>query len=486
MTAALALRLALAAAPSEYAVETIPLPADLVPEIGAIAFCDATRLWVGSRRGLVWRVTLPPAPGARLARWDLFARGLHEVTGLLAGADEREVIVAERPALTRARDQDGDGRAELYDSLSEEWGLSGNYHEYTFGPVADGAGGFFVGLGCASDAAGVFPILRGELSPVGRVGRMYSAVPWRGWILHVAADGTTTPWANGLREPNGMGLSPAGELFVTDNQGDWLGTSALHRVVRGGFHGHAISRVWEPGFAGDPLALPVEELDRARVKPVIEFPHGRCCSSPTQPAWFPDGGRFGPFDGQIVVGDIPAARLLRVALEQVDGAWQGAVIPFLERAGLRTGCNRLAFAPDGASLWIGQGSRGWAEGEGLQRVVWNGVEPFAIARVRARPGGFALELTAPVDPASIAGPAVLSVQHWRYLYHRPYGSPEVDLVVEAGARLAAGADARTLEIALPELHEDKIYELALRGVKCRDGRALEGDVAWYTVRRAPR
>ena len=67
---------------------------------------------------------------------------------------------------------------------------------------------------------------------------MYSATPFRGWILKIAPDGKTTPFAPGFRSPNGVNFDSAGRLWVTDNQGDWLGTSKLFHVKEGNFYGH--------------------------------------------------------------------------------------------------------------------------------------------------------------------------------------------------------------------------------------------------------
>ena len=68
-------------------------------------------------------------------------------------------------------------------------------------------------------------------------GRMYSRVPYRGWILKISPDGTTTPFACGFRSPDGIGFDSEGNLLVTDNQGDWRGTSPLYTVKKDHFYG---------------------------------------------------------------------------------------------------------------------------------------------------------------------------------------------------------------------------------------------------------
>ena len=47
------------------------------------------------------------------------------------------------------------------------------------------------------------------------------------------------------------------------------------------------------------------------------------------------GGKFGPFDNQIFLGDHSHSIIMRATTEQINGVWQSAGYPF--RAGLATG-----------------------------------------------------------------------------------------------------------------------------------------------------
>src|SRR5205807_2692335 len=95
--------------------------------------------------------------------WHLFARGLNEPMGLIADS-ERVVYIAHRPELLRATDTDGDGKADTFDAIGGDWGLSQNYHEFFFGLRRDQAGNFFgaVSLGStganAADQNAVIPV----------------------------------------------------------------------------------------------------------------------------------------------------------------------------------------------------------------------------------------------------------------------------------------------------------------------------------------
>ena len=148
---------------------------------------------------------------------------------------------------------------------------------------------------------------------------MFSAVSYRGWVMKVTPEGETVPWASGFRSPNGLALDREGNLFVSDNQGDWLGTSKLYHVRSGEFYGHASSLVWEPGFFMNPLTLPVAVLNKMRERAVVQFPQGILSNSPTQPIFDYTGGAFGPFEGQMFIGEMNHPLIMRVALEEVTG-----------------------------------------------------------------------------------------------------------------------------------------------------------------------
>ena len=192
-----------------------------------------------------------------------------------------------------------------------------------FGPARDGEGYLYVALGTASNGAGVRPEIRGAWSDLGverermlsgkgwgkvkvAAGRMYSRVPWRGWVMRLSPDGKeVTPFASGVRTPDGIGFDAEGRLLVADNQGDWLGTSKIHHVREGGFYGHPASLVWREGWDRAALDVPVEELEELRTPAMALLPQGEIANSPTQPVPVP-AGVFGPLPGRPDRRDEPA------------------------------------------------------------------------------------------------------------------------------------------------------------------------------------
>ena len=234
------------------------------------------------------------------------------------------------------------------------------------------------------------------------------------------------------------------------------------------------------------------ELKRGRTRgPLQGVPYGvkDLIAVKNQPtAW---GAR--PFAGQVFVTDQSHSFLMRCFLERVDGLLQGACFPF--REGFGSGSLAVQFAPH-ASLYVGGTNRGWGSRGGgdyaLERLVWTGKTPFEIRSIAARPDGFELEFTAPVDRATAADPASYRARGFGYIFQSAYGSPVVDdepcPVVEA----VPDDSGRRVRLVLGNLRAGVIHEIACPGVRSAGadgipaGVPLLHDTGWYTLNRIPR
>jgi hypothetical protein len=310
---------------------------------------------------------------------------------------------------------------------------------------------------------------------------MFSVVPYRGWVMKLTPAGRLLPVATGFRSPNGLGFDQEGNLFATDNQGDWVGTSPLHHVREGHFYGHPAGLVWQPGWQqGNPFRIPVPELDKMRTRAAVLFPHGIMANSPTQPLCDRTAGKFGPFAGQLLVGEMNQGRIVRVMLERVGGELQGACVPLLDGQGLRKGNNRLAFAPDG-SLWVGQNAHGWAGEEGIQRIVYTGTPPLDIHTMHLTPEGFELTFTQPVDAAAAANPANYAFRHYYYAYQQRYGSDQYDVQAVPVTGIQVSPDRRKVTLTLAALKAGYVYELRLGDIKTAAGTPVANKIICYTL-----
>ncbi len=466
---------------AHYRIVTLPVPSDCVLEVGGLQMRPDGKLLACTRRGEVWLVSNPNAEDPDQVKFKLFASGLHEALGL--HVDGKDVFVVQRPELTKLVDRDGDDVVDEYVTVCDKWGVSGDYHEFAFGPARDKDGNFFVTLN------------------VGFGGGHQSKSPWRGWCVKVTPKGELVPYATGLRSPNGVAISPEGDLFYCDNQGEWVATCKLVNIREGEYYGHAAGLRWvndspfaellkesypsgmlydgqkgQNGVSGMPPLTP----------PCIWFPYGRMGQSASEPRWDTTAGKFGPFAGQCFVGDQTNSVIMRVDLQKVNGRYQGACFPF--RSGFECGVNRLCFGPDG-SLYVGMTARGWGsrggKPYGLQRLVYTGTLPFEIHSMKLTRTGFDLAFTKPLDPATAKRLEAYNLQSFTYNYWPTYGSPEVDHRAEKVTAVSVSGDGKTASLAVTGFKPGRVYELHLDGVKSTDGDAVLHPDAYYTLNDVP-
>ena len=462
-----------------FLVEDITLPEGLTGEVAALDVLPDGRLVAAFMRGEI--MLYDPVTKS----WDLFASGLHEPLGLMV-INEHEFLVMQLPELTRLKDTDGDNKADLFETVYDEFGMTGNYHEFTYGPVKDSKGNLYVALNTSSSGGGVSKELRGNPNPLGMSSEraMFSTTPYRGWVMKITPDGKIVPFASGFRSPNGLVIGQDDQLYVADNQGDWVGSSALYHVQQDRFYGHPASLVWTNGWnMGNPFDLPLTTLDSLREKPAVIFPHDVLANSPSQPVLIKDHKALQDFQGQYLVGEMNKPRIVRVMMEQIGGVMQGSVTPFIDENGLRKGNNRLAFAPDG-SLWIGQSDHGWLGDRGIQRVHFTKNKIFDIQQMNLLENGFALKFTKALEKKeSQELLSRIKIKKYRYLYHEKYGSPTVDESQVPIDQLEFSSGNKVLSLALGEMSKGFVYEVQLDSIFSKNSvDTMVSKVIAYTVK----
>lgn len=472
-------------ASDSYVVEEIKLPKNVAPEIGGLAFNSKGELIVVTRRSgiIIGKPSVDPAK----FEWRTFSdNSLHEALGVVVEKDE-QILVPQFPELTRISDTDSDGMADLYETVSDAWGMSGNYHETVGGALPDGKGNWFLNIGTASHNGPTFSHTRGQYSAIGRRGRNFSASQWRGWVMKVQPDGKLIPWASGFRANNGMCIGPDGSLWVTDNQGDFRPTSPLYHVEQGKFYGHPSSLLWDKSYINgdpkrDPLNEPIEKLNNMRTEAAVLFPHGSMMNSLSDPIFDLTNGAFGPFSGQMFIPDESGQRIQRVMLEKVNGAWQGACIPLIQDKGLRAGNNRVCFSPDGKSLYTGQTMRGWGGPvEGLQRIVYTGKKPFEVHGIHLTKVGFEITFTEQLDVVKATEVTCFKVQNYHYPYSQQYGAQQRGLSLVPVQKAVVSEDRMKLTLTLGEMKAGRIYQIDFNEILSRDGLPLVHKTLCYTA-----
>lgn len=447
--------------PDGYKIVTIETPKDVRFHATGLDTDKNGVVYVATRFGEVWKYEKD--------QWSKFAEGFHEPTGLLLD-DDGSVLVAQKPEYTKLLDTNSDGVADEYQYFAGGWDFHDNYHEFTFGPTKDHQGNYYGTLNLSHNNPMAFSL-----------GAMGSNGGNRGFAFKVSKDGEYQPYAWGLRSPAGIGSSPKGEIFFTDNQGDWVPTSKLHLLEEGKFYGHPVSLIEVEGFTRESVSkMSLEELASMSEKPVVWIPHIEVANSPGNPEWDTTAGKFGPFIGQIFIGDQTQSNVFRVILDKVNGQYQGAVINFMND--FQSGNIRVDFDSKG-QLWVGQTARGWgAKGGkpfGLQKVVWDGTNPFELLDISLTKTGFKLNFTEALNKSSVKTSS-LSAQEWNYHYSGNYGSPKKNLKGLKVSQLKLSEDGKTLDIQML-LTADKVVQIDFTGLKDIKGRSVSVDKVYYTL-----
>ncbi|MAS94301.1 MAG: hypothetical protein CMO55_13975 [Verrucomicrobiales bacterium] len=461
-----------------YTITAIPAPDDAVIEGGAIELIPDGRVAVCTRRGQIWMIENAAEYPDKPAKWTLFAEYLHEPLGL--AWKDGWLYTVQRPEVTRMKDEDGDGRADVFETVNDDWGINGNYHEYTFGSRFDDEGNLWLAL-CLT-------------------GSFTAESLYRGWVLRINEDGTMLPTASGVRSPGGVGFNASGDVFYTDNQGAWNGTSSLKWIKPGSFQGNPNGNIWFPfakGALGDrPTDPPYTEegsrtiTERGNISqlipPAVILPHQRVGNSPTGIEPDLSEGKFGPFAGQVFVGEQTHSKIHRVYLEKVNGLYQGAMFPFLE--GFGSGNIGVRISKDGI-LYTSGSNRGWGARGGklynFERVTWTGKVPFEIHEMRATPNGFELTFTKPIDKSTATDEA-FSMEAFTYIYQKAYGSPEVDQVEPTVSVASVAEDGKSLKLKVEPLTKGHVHALVAAGLKSEEGAPLLHNEAYYTLNEIPK
>lgn len=477
-----------------------PAPDGVPLEVSGIAMLSPSKLAVTIRKGEIWLLNGVDRVGQRqpkdlqqsaeqTVKYHRFATALHEPLGLLFKDDAFYTV--QRSELTRVRDRDGDQIADEYRAVAKGWGVTGHYHEYAYGPKQDRQGNLWLTLNIGLGLKGKQLERTVQNQQLG-----YRQGLWRGWSLKVDPDGKTTPVSAGMRSPSGLGMGPGGEMFYTDQQGNWVATNSLNHLRMGVFHHHpeslASAKHQDSPLAkidaipnGVPFPSALRSLPQM-VPPAVWFPYKKMGQSATDVMLDQSSGAFGPFAGQLFVGEFTQAAVHRVFLEKVNGVYQGACFPF--RSGFASAVLRLAQSPDG-SVYAGLTNRGWSSlgsaSYGLQRLVWTGRTPFEIKEMRAKPDGFELAFTKPVDVTSAQDPSSYRMSSHTYRYHSSYGSDEIMRRELAISNASVSSDRMSVRLKVQGLRKHFVHELHVDGVRGIDGETVLHPHAYYTLNELP-
>lgn len=481
-----------------YKIEDIYATKDIDFQIGGLDFDKEGNLVACFHRGEVAKYN------SETKAWSIFATGLQEPLGIYT-EEEGTILVVQRGELTRLHDKNNDGVADVYEVVSNDWGVSGNYHEFTFGIVKDSQKNIYLGLGTASNGSGVRKEIRGPWNNTGGltqdkfvyangkdwatkkeiIPRMYARVPYRGCVLKIPANSRKAEvFATGVRTPNGLYMDKNDQLWVSDNQGDWVGASKIHQIQKDGFHGHVASLLWAKNPPNEtPAKMSVKKLNEMRIKSALLLPQGVCANSITQPQSFHPN--FSPFkgssEGQLICGEMnfpEAPRLVRYLPDVVNGKTQGTATHFLKTTVLGHGNNRILFSEDGKTLFVGKTHLSWPGKKGMKKITYTGKPYLFVENVKLTPTGF--EFMFNTDISTVKSAKDVKISSYRIAYHANYGSGQMDKKILAVSSLKVDGNKLILELK-DALVKDRVYDIELPSEITSELSDISYNKFWYTA-----
>ncbi len=450
----------------------LALPPDIMPT--GLSWRPDGRLIFCSLKGQVFEGIDTNGDGIE-DRLNLLADGLPAPYGI--HADENYIDISAKYALLRLHTDTKSGRR--IDTIASGWGYSTDYHDWVVGLPQNERGEYFLGIPCQQD----------KRSP--------AAAHFHGNILRLTPRKpslddprlfTLTPISAGHRFPMGLALDRTGELFVTDNQGNYKPFNELNHARLGTHFGF------------------INYLDRGKSPPprtpsAIDIPHpwtrsvNGICFLHTSKELRAKLGRdlFGPLEGHLIGCEYDTRRLIRMTLQRVGDTFQGAAYPLSippsdpQRGFL--GPLVCAVSPRG-ELYVGSiRDSGWGAGTNVGEIVRVRIHPdklpCGIAEVQATHDGFRIDFFRPID-RELAGCAEnYSIQSYRREPTPAYGGPDRDRRSEKVTGAEVSHDALSVTLKLAEMRPGCVYELRLKNLAPGGGDFHPAE-AHYTLNVVPK
>ncbi|MBM1105872.1 hypothetical protein JQC67_06970 [Aurantibacter crassamenti] len=374
----------------------VPNPWNSYLRLTDVDFFSDGRAVVTSISGDVWLVD-GIKDNLKTLRWQRYATGLYQPLGVKIV--DGQVYVTGRDQITRLHDVNNDGFADYYESFNNDLMASTNFHAFTMNLETDSEGNFYFAKSTPWP-----PYVRGEGLP-----KNDEITPHHGVLFKLSPDGENLEMiAKGLRNPNGLDINSDGEMIYSDNEGNWVPTSKVHRIKKDGFHGFI------------PSAHQSDKPD-SFVPPISWLPH-YMDNSPAKPMFITSDQWPKELQDDLILASYGRANLSLILKEEVDGIWQGAhlTLPYIFKSGLERG----RFHEDG-NLYV-TGMTSWqCIGEdwgSFHRMRYTGKPLNVPVAINTKAGGIELRFNQKLDTKTAKAIENYELKKWTYPWTRQYGT----------------------------------------------------------------
>ncbi len=463
----------LAVVPGYEAVQ-LPLPRNEMPT--AMAWRETGEMFIASLKGRVLKINDTDADGLGDA-FETISDDLPAPYGLSVNANSVDVLC--KTSLIRLTESDLGIPILPYNQsvIVDGWGYTSDYHDWAVGLERDADGCYYMALPCQQDD-------RSEAAAKLR-GQALKLIPYKSPDSPRAY--RIEPMVAGLRFPMGLALNSSGELFATDNQGNYNPFNELNHLQFGKRYGFINKLETKPSFSPD-FESPAVNLPHPWTRSV----NGLCFLN--TPQGLKAKGKqktFGPFEGDLIGCEYNGLSLIRMSLQKVGGQYQGAAYmfsrtPVADEATFE-GPVTCAVSPEG-ELFVGSiHDSGWGGGQNtgsIVRLKADGGLPLGIDEVRATATGFEIIFTQPVEADRATQAKNYSIRSYRRISTPAYGGDDQDEHNEPIRGLKISADFKTVNLELNELHGGYVYEINVGSVVSGE-QTLFPSQAHYNMRTVP-
>ncbi len=362
-------------------------------------------------QGSLWRVT-PPERSNVKASMKRIAEGLDDPGGLVVADDG--IWIIQREELTRLRDLNADGVIDEYAAISTGWPVTG--HD-------------------SGTARGLMPV--GDDFLVMLTKTSEQASEHRGTLVRISRDGSWDLVGDGLLEPTGF------------SSGSGHGPAIIDQAASTGVL---------------PMIPNVRDLSGQGVR----LPAG---ASPRSAMWLESG----PWKDQLLVVDGGGHGIRRVAFDQHDNGFQGAV--FRVSQGLGDSIDHIMGGPEDQIWLVSHDDRG----PRLSRLEMHR-HLFQMESIEAYANGLLVRFSDSVEPLIASEPSAWFIM--MESLNGANGRNAMDRVVVDRATVLA--DGRSVFIGTDDLNDGSLLHLQLVGPwSSQAGRRLHSNEAWYTMNEVP-
>ena len=435
--------------------ERIPLP---LPNRWKRNFRPASiSKWLGGAHavvtfdGDVWLMIEAKRKKEKQIKWKRYASGLHEPLSIEFLEDKLYVFT--RNGIIRLHDFNNDYEADFYENFSNQFTQTTETREYanSLDVLPDNKGFVIVKGGIQAGSKGV----------------------QNNHMVHIAMDGTATTYAHGLREGFASAHPVSGNIFATDQQGNYIPTTPVHLVEKGSFLG---------------FRSPFDKEEHPpTAEPFLWVPHAPARSG-TDIVWAPQN--FGPLSGEMLLVDYHRPGLLQVYMdntdpEQLQGAARLLPLKF-DHPILKAFADRESNEIYVAGMQI-FGSVAPKIG-GITRLTATKENSLQPIDCRVKKQGILMEFNQPLDLTK-ANRGNFKLQRWNYKRTQKYGSGHFKLDNTPGQEIIAfdqvylSPDRMSLFISVPKMKTSHTLEVDF-ALNSLEGKTLK-DKIWFTAHHLP-